>query len=444
VPARPLPPGFLLGCATSAYQVEGGITNDWSAWAEAGRLKDPHTRCGAAADHWRRYAEDFDLLRDLGADAYRFSVEWARVEPEPGRYDAAALAGYRDRVRALRARGVEPVVTLLHFTHPPWFHQTCPWHAGGGQAAARFSAFVARVLEALDGQARIFTVLNEPGVWLAAAYLAGVIPPGLRSVGLLAEAGAELIRAHAAAARQIRAAVPGAQIGVAHHVLRMAPARPWHPLDRAAARYGAHVFNHAVPRALTNGVWQLGLLPGIRRRVDLPEAAGSLDFIGVNYYSRAFVQPRVLPRPDLALFYEDRGGAGVTDLGWEVHPAGLTAALKELAAYRLPLYVTENGLDDRDDSRRAAYLHDHLAAVLDAVDAGVDVRGYFHWSLMDNFEWLEGFGPRFGLYTVDYATQARRPTRGAAHFQAIARARALPADRPPETRRPGAGRVKVG
>ena len=441
---RPLPPGFLLGCATSAYQVEGGITNDWSEWAEAGRLKDPAARCGLAADHWARYAEDFDRLKGLGADAYRFSVEWARVEPEPGRFDAAALAGYAARVRALRDRGVEPVVTLLHFTHPAWFHRTCPWHAGGGAAAGRFTAFVARVLEALDGQVRMFTVLNEPGVWLAAAYLAGVIPPGIRSVGRLAEAGAELIRAHARAAALIRAQVPGAQIGVAHHVLELAPARPRHPLDRAAAAYGARAFNHAVPRALTTGVWQLGLLPGLRHRVEIPEAVGSLDFLGVNYYSRAFVQPRLLPRPDLELFYEDRGGHGVTDLGWEIHPAGLTAALGAMAQYNLPMYVTENGLDDRDDTRRAAYLHDHLGAVLDAVDAGVDVRGYFHWSLMDNFEWLEGFGPRFGLYAVDYATQARRATRGAALFQQIAQTRGLPSARPEQTLRPGRGRVRVG
>ncbi|MCB9646185.1 MAG: glycoside hydrolase family 1 protein [Deltaproteobacteria bacterium] len=442
--SRPLPPDFLLGCATSAYQVEGGIENDWSEWAEAGRLKDPSTRCGAAADHWRRYPDDFQLLKALGADSYRFSIEWARVEPEPGRFDPAALAGYGARVRALRDLGVEPVVTLLHFTHPRWFHQTTPWHAGGGRAAGRFVAFVERVLEALDGQARMFTVLNEPGVWLAAAYLAGVIPPGEQSLGHLVEAGAELIRAHAGAARLIRQQIPGAQVGVAHHVLELAPARPWNPVDRAIAAYGARAFNHAVPTALTTGVWQLGLLPGIRRRVEIPEAAGSLDFLGVNYYTRAFVQPGLLPRPGMELFYEDRGGRGVTDLGWELHPHGLTTALEQMARYHLPMYVTENGLDDRDDSRRAAYLFDHLGAVLDAVDAGVDVRGYFHWSLMDNFEWLEGFGPRFGLYSVDYATQARTPTRAAALFQEIARGRALPAERPEERRRPGLGRVKVG
>lgn len=438
---RPLPDDFLLGCATSAYQVEGGINNDWTAWADAGRIK---TRCGPAVGHWDRWEQDFDLLVDLGANAYRFSIEWARVEPEPGVFDEAALAQYGRMAQGLRDRNIEPCVTLLHFTHPRWFHHTCPWHDLSADGPARFARFTDRVVRALKGQVRMFTVLNEPGVWLSAAYLGGVIPPGESSLTHLASAGAQLLRAHVAAARTIRGQVPKAKIGVAHNILRFSPDRAHYPADAAAARYVAHAFNHALPQAFTRGHWQLGLLPGLRRIHHIPELVGSIDFIGVNYYSRVFVRPHLRPKPGVELFYEDRSGQGVTDLGWEVYPEGMQEALREMAAYGLPLYVTENGIDDRSDTRRSAHLYDHLDRVLQAHAQGIDVRGYFHWSLLDNFEWLEGFEPRFGLYRVDPDTLERSPTRAAALFRAIAQSWALPELRPPQTRRPGAGRVPVG
>lgn len=435
-----VPDDFLLGCATSAYQVEGGIENDWSAWADSGQIKTP---CGSAVEHWLRWKEDFDLLGDLGAGAYRFSVEWARVEPEPGVFDEAALAQYGQMAKDLRSRGIEPCVSLLHFTHPPWFHRLCPWHDLNGDAPAQFARFVERVVRALDGAVEMFTVLNEPGVWLSAAYVGAAIPPGFASFTKLASAGAQLLRAHAAAARVIRAHVPTAKIGVAHNVLRFQPDRAGHPADQIAARYVAQAFNHALPRAFTTGKWQLGLLPGVRKSFDLPEVIGSLDFLGVNYYSRVFVRPRLRPQPAVDLVYEDREGFGVTDLGWEVYPQGMQDTLREMSKYGLPMYVTENGIDDRSDTRRSAYLYDHLAEVLRARRDGIDVRGYFHWSLLDNYEWLEGFEPQFGLYRVDRETLQRTPTRAADLFREICSSRRLPERRPAQTRRPGTGRTPI-
>ncbi len=438
---HPLPDDFLMGCATSAYQVEGGIDNDWTAWSEAGRLKTP---CGRAVQHWQRWQQDFDLLEGLGANAYRFSIEWARVEPEPGVFNEAALAQYGRMAKDLRARGIEPCVSLLHFTHPRWFHDLCPWHDLNADAPARFARFTERVLQALDGAAEMFTVLNEPGVWLSAAYLGAAIPPGIANIAQLARAGAQMLRAHAAATRVIRAAVPRAKIGVAHNVLRFAPDRARHPADRIAAHYVAHAFNHALPRAFTTGKWQLGLLPGVRKSFDLPELVGSLDFLGVNYYSRVFVRPRLRPQPGVDLVYEDRDHRGVTDLGWEVYPQGMQETLQEMAGYGLPMYITENGLDDRSDTRRSAHLYDHLTEVLEARRQGIDVRGYFHWSLMDNYEWLEGFEPRFGLYRVDRDSFERTPTRASELFRQICSNRCLPERRPAQTRRPGTGRTLIG
>lgn len=439
---RPFPEDFLFGCATSAYQIEGGITNDWSAWAEAGRLKDPTARNDRAVDHWSRYEEDFGLLAQLGCNAYRLSLEWARIEPEPGRYDDQALAQYGRMLDALVAQRITPMVTFFHFTHPPWFHGISPWHDPTAGAAGRFAAFVERCLPVVAPRARHYTILNEPGVWLTGAYLAGAIPPGEKGLGALAKAGAQLLSAHAQAAAKIRKARPDALLGIAHNVVRFAP-ETGSPVDWLAAAYVARQFNHAIPKAFESGVLRLGETPGLRYVEPVPGLVGSLDFLGLNYYSRVFVGAK-LARPFGRLTYQDRAGLGVTDLGWEIYPAGLTEVLVEMARYGRPIYVTENGLDDRDDSRRAAFLHDHLAAVLDARAQGVDVRGYFHWSLLDNFEWLEGHGPRFGLYRVEPETMTRRLTRGAEHYQRIIQAGALPPDRPAFAPKKGEAPVPVG
>ncbi|MEQ9503752.1 MAG: family 1 glycosylhydrolase [Deltaproteobacteria bacterium] len=431
---------FLFGCATSAYQIEGGIENDWEQWARDGRL-GPRAPCGRATDHWNRYEEDFDRLVELGAGAYRFSVEWARVEPEPGRYDEDAIQRYVEMVDALRTRGVEPFVTLLHFTHPTWFHERCPWHDLGGEAPERFGAFARRMAEAFGERVRFYTVLNEPNVWIEGAYVAGLIPPRTKSLQAAGAAMAGLLAGHAKAAAALRSVVPGVQIGVAHNHVRFEPSRGAHPFDRVARHYVEHFHNRVFLEGLTTGRLRFGHIPGLRMAHDVPEAVGTLDFVGVNYYARVFVEARL---SGFEVFYEDRAGRGVTDLGWEVHPEGLTLALTEAGRHGLPVYVTENGLDDRDDSRRSAYLYDHLQAVLAARRAGTDVRGYFFWSLVDNFEWLEGFVPSFGLYAVDRDTLERTPTNAAELFRTIAKSRRLPEARPAQQTRPGDGRTPVG
>ncbi len=442
---RPFPPHFLFGCATSAYQIEGDIENDWSAWERAGRLKDPGTRCGRATDHWNRWREDVDLLARLGAQAYRFSVEWARVEPRPGEFDEAAIARYVEITERLVAHRIEPFVTLLHFTHPPWFHTTCPWHQPDGEAPERFGRFAERVTAALGARVRYYTVINEPSVWLSGAYFKGVIPPGRARLGELAAAATGLIRGHARAHAAIKRANPDAQVGLAKHYMHFSPSRAAHPLDRITTSYVRHHFNHVFVKALIDGVVQLGLLPGVRYVSEVPEAAGTLDFLGVNFYSRVYVELLARFGKDaLSVFYEDRDGRGVTDLGWEIHPGGLTEALVDMARYRVPIFITENGIDDRTDSRRAAYIHDHLSAALDAIDRGVDLRGYLHWSLLDNFEWLEGYEPRFGLYRVDYGTLERTLTGGGDYYRRIIQERRLPGERPDGVTKRGTGRTHAG
>jgi beta-glucosidase len=416
------PDGFTFGVATSAYQVEGGIENDWSAWEREGRLHQPHARCGRAVGHWERYAEDYRLAREVGARAFRISLEWARLEPVRGQVDGRALEAYRERLLAMRAAGLRPVVTLHHFTHPAWFARETPWHRP--ESVEAFRAYARACAPLLEGLDAVVLSFNEPMVLLLGGYLQGVIPPGLADPALAMAALANLVRAHAAAREELGTRLGTLQLGISQNMLAFAPDRRWHPADRALARLAAPAYNHAFHEALHTGklrVWMPGLAS---TRVDIPEARDSVELIGMNYYTRAHL--RFVPRPPFLDFrYRDPHGRGLTDIGWEDYPEGLLQLLREVGRYGKPVWVTESGIDDRTGLRRPHYLHRHLAQVLAARAAGVDVQGYLHWSLLDNFEWLEGWGPRFGLYHVDFDTLERSPTAACAWFRRVAEGRTL-------------------
>lgn len=398
-PAPALPEGFLWGTATSAHQIEGdNIHSDWWAFERARRL----TSSGEAARFLSRWEEDLDHAAALGTNAFRFSLEWSRVEPRPGEEDAGAWSFYERLVAGCVARGLEPMVTLLHFTLPIWAAR-----AGGWQRAETVAAFrrhAARVAERLVGPARRFATVNEPNVQVMGGYLAGVFPPGrLLRLREASEATANLLRAHAAgyAALHEAAARRGVSVSVGpvQHIVDWRPSR-W-DVGGAGRRLGA-AFNHGFLRGI-----QTGEVEGWGRRVAVPEARGSADYLGINYYMglpadlRSGLTFAGLLRPPLRI--------AVSDLGWPIRPEGLTRALEEVwRAYRLPLYVTENGLADAADAQRGDFLVGHVQAIREAVRRGVDVRGYYHWSLLDNFEWHQGFGPRFGLVEVDYSSQSRR------------------------------------
>ncbi|MFZ5445095.1 MAG: glycoside hydrolase family 1 protein [Myxococcota bacterium] len=421
------PPDFTFGVATSAYQVEGGIENDWSDWERAGKCKEKDARCGPSVDHWARFFDDVPLITRLGATAYRLSIEWARLEPERGRFDDAAWDGYRARLEALVKAGIRPVVTLLHFTHPKWFHVETPWHEPSSLVA--WERFVRRAAELLQGLDVAVTTLNEPNVLLLGGYLAAAMPPGLADGRKAFAAMANLVRAHVLARQAIRErcgeAVP---IGIAQNMLLFAPSRRWHPLDQALTRLADGNYNHAFLEALSTGVLQLQM-PGFtagKARIDGAER--STEFTGLNYYTRAHL--KFVPRPPYVQFeFLDKHARTLTDIGWEWYPEGFGQILRQLKRYERPVWITENGLDDRTGTRRAQYLYEHWKELLQARADGVDVRAYLHWSLMDNFEWLEAWGPRFGLYRVDRETMARQWTPACSYFRGVATSRRLT---PPE------------
>ncbi len=395
---RTFPQSFAFGTATSATQVEGGdVATDWHDFARQPGKVAHGDRPDVACDHWNRFREDVALQARLGVTLHRFSVEWARVEPEPGRFDQAVLERYREEVRALADAGIASMVTLHHFSFPRWLA------AKGGALAkelpARFEAYTRAVARALGDSVELWVTLNEPNVLLAQGYVLGLWPPGLQAPHLVPRAVKNLKRAHRLAYAALHELVPNAKVGIAHALRPAVPATRGLG-DRLAAALLDRGFN--------------------RLFLDLPQ-----DWLGVNYYTRDLV--RFAPGRPKDLFMDRSVPPGVetNDLGWELFPEGLGLVLRSLAPRRLPIYITENGIADAEDSRRARFLDAHLAQVLDALADGVDVRGYLHWSLLDNFEWADGYAPRFGLYAVDYATQVRTLRKSGERYAHIIRTRTL-------------------
>ncbi len=415
----------MLGCASAAHQVEGGNHNDWTRFErEPGRIADGSVS-GIACDHWNRFGSDLADLAALGQNAHRFSLEWSRIEPEPGRFDAEAVDHYVQVARRCTELGMEPLVTLHHFTLPLWLADR-----GGVLAAdapAHFGRYAAICARALAGRVRWWTTVNEPAILATLGYRFGEWPPGHRSLTEAFAALRALVAMHAAAAAALRDEARRqdveARVSVAHHYRGMLPRRPGSPLDRAAATVPDWLLNRWFLHACRDG----RLRPPVGWGQRLAGAAGSLDWLGVNYYTDDLVSfdprapARLLTRqhPDPAL--------PLSTFGWTIDAQGLRRALVRLwRTYRLPIVVTENGVADRDDELRPRYIVDHLAAVAEAIGDGAEVRGYLHWTALDNFEWAQGYSQRFGLFSVDRDTLERRPKPSAAVFARICRAGASP------------------
>ncbi len=388
---RAFPEGFSWGTATAAHQIEGGnVNNDWWAFEHT-----PGSGCaepsGDACDSFHRWPDDADLVAGLGLDNYRFSVEWSRVEPAEGEISRATLDHYRRQCAGLRERGVDPVVTFHHFTTPTWLTSKGGWESG--VAVERFGRFCSVVAESLgDAMARACTV-NEPNIVATMGWHAGMFPPGKREVELSRRVAAHFVDAHRLAVESIRSAAPGVPVGL---TLSMTD----YQLAPGGERQLARIRHHA-------------------EDVFLDAVTGD-DFLGVQVYTRMLVGPEG--------WAGNEEGVPVLDMGYEFFPASLGNCLRRAWEYTggtVPLLVTENGIGTTDDSQRVDYVRQALSGLLDAIDEGVDVRGYTYWSLLDNFEWAFGYRPRFGLVSVDRTTFARTPKPSAAWLASVAAANAL-------------------
>lgn len=392
-----------LGVATSATQIEGGHADtNWHRWAARGRARDGSGPT-VAADHWNRVADDLDLLRELGVRHYRMGLEWARIEPEPGEFDTAAIAHYRDELAGLRAAGIAPLVTLHHFSEPGWLSERGGF--GTDAALAAFARYVERVVLDLGDLADEWITINEPNVYAYQGYYQGSWPPGERTLRGYLGVAARLARAHLDAYRAIHRLRPSARVSFAQHLRVFDPLHAANPFDRASASGTAWVFQGALTQAMARGRF---VAPLVQPRGVRP--GRYYDFLGVNYYSRTLISgPQNLTAR----------GAPVSDLGWEIYPDGLVRVLEWLhRRFPGPIYVTENGVADAADSFRARFLYDHLARI--AASERLPVQRYYHWTLTDNWEWAEGQTARFGLVELDPATQQRRMRASGRFFASIA------------------------
>lgn len=404
---KKFPENFLWGAATAAYQVEGGIENtDWAKAAREGKVPV----CGRAADHFNRYEEDFAIAKELGHNCHRISIEWARIEPEEGKFDEEAVEHYRRVLAVLRKHRLKPFITLLHFTLPEWFASKGGFlHKDGPEIFARYCGYIA---SELGNDCRHFSTINEPTVMTSNGFRRGTWPPfkkwpdfsvltknvpghcevsdqgvSIWNIWRYFKHLRQLTEAHNLAYEEMNRRAFGLEIGIVKHIIYF--------------HANANPFNQ-LPARIVNWYWTHSFLRRVYK---------NCDSIGVNYY--------------LHKKFGDRETYAKTDMGWDVYPEGLCAVLEMVKRYKKPIWVSEAGVADADDDMRADYIKDLVRCMRIAIDNGVDVRGYMYWSLIDNYEWDKGFDKRFGLVEIDYETLERKIRPSAYVYRDIIRENGL-------------------
>ncbi|MEE9617874.1 MAG: glycoside hydrolase family 1 protein [Anaerolineae bacterium] len=414
------PSDFKWGVATAAHQVEGNNTNnDWWDWEQQeGHIKDGH-KSGLACNWWENAEADFDRAAELGLNALRLSVEWSRIEPRAGEFDDSALERYGQMLRGLRERNIEPMVTLHHFTNPCWLAERGGWE--NPESISLFARFVRRVVESLGEHCDLWCTINEPNVYGYMGYLEGVFLPGESDFQAAMRVIRHLLAGHAAAYREIHALQSQARVGFAHNMRIFDPYTPRSLLDRRVARMVDKVYNQDILTTLTKGRWTLPLGLGLAWKL-----RHTLDWIGLNYYTRDLVTFDYTQSQTLFSRRLHADDAELLDGGYgEFYPRGMFRSLQRLARLGLPIYVTENGIPDDDDDQRPRYLLTHLHQMWHAIQLCYPVMGYYHWTLVDNFEWAEGWTLRFGLFALDPETQARMSRRSADLYADVIRANGI-------------------
>ncbi|DAC44742.1 MAG TPA: glycosyl hydrolase family protein [Candidatus Poseidoniales archaeon] len=393
------PSEFMWGVATASHQIEGGNTNNWSAFEPRSKSQQ---LSGEACDHWHRRTDDVGLIKDLGVSHYRFSIEWSRIVPAEGDWNQEAAQWYSDLVDELLAEGIQPMATLHHFTQPMW------WEEQGGfereENIHHWVDFSTRMFALLSDRVEWWCTINEPAVFTTMGYVLGEFPPGVRSFKRARSVAMNMMKAHAACYRALKAMEhgPKCEIGLVKNINLFDPYRRWNPLHWFQARLLDSMFNRCWIKGLKTGRFKP---PSALTSTTIPGLKGSSDFIGVNYYTHLLTTPFMPTKVEIDPLirpWEQR-----TDFRYPMYAEGLRRAFEMVKGLNIPIIVTENGVADDDDDMRPEHIRRHLQITAEAIADGFDIRGFYHWSLMDNFEWAEGYDQRFGLYHVDFETKQR-------------------------------------
>ena len=398
--------GFLLGVATAATQIEGGETdNNWLDWYKKGNISDGSSPA-RANDHYNRYEEDISLMKSLDIEVCRFGIEWARIEPEDGAFDDAAIEHYRKEIKLMIKSGIQPLLTLHHFSNPMWFERK-----GGFENEENipiFLRFVEKAVLSFGDLVSDYNTINEPNVYAMNGYFFGVWPPAKKSMAAAAKVMSVMTACHIKSyeiIHRVRSEMgfDDSNVSFANHVRAFVPKRKNNLWDRFCSSFSENFFQGAITKAMCTGVCSFPL-----KKIGSYQKGVYCDYIAVNYYTRSSVK---------GLSDSVKDNAPVNDLGWEIYPDGIVECAKKLyAVVKKPIYVTENGTCDASDSFRSRYVYEHLKAIS---ESELPFERYYQWCFCDNFEWVEGESARFGIVYVDYETQKRTVKKSGEFYKKI-------------------------
>lgn len=424
----PFPEKFQWCVATAGHQIEGyNQDSDWWEFeTHPGNIKNGE-RSGRATDHWNRMEQDVALMKSIHLKQYRFSVEWAKIEPKEGQINRDALKRYARLIRLLKGSGIEPMLTLHHFTFPQWVRAKGGWEWSGTPEA--FTRFTRLVYAEMGADVRDWVTVNEPLPHVLGGYLIGAVPPGKKGelkttipvfIGMLRSHASAYHALHDMAAKSRRTI----RVGMAHHLRTFDPAFLLNPLDHLVASTSDSAWNWMIPDALETGVFKMHVFFLANHEEEIPGLKGTQDYFGLNYYTGDLVALDLFG----GLKTSNRTWTQKNDMGWDIYPEGMYRVL-EATHKRYPsqtIMITENGIADAKDRKRTQFLRDHLMEVARAIQNKIPIEGYCYWSLLDNFEWDQGYSPRFGLFQTDYTNFARIHRPSVDYFSEMARTNRFP------------------
>lgn len=409
------PTGFLWGTSTSAYQVEGNnLNSNWSEWEKVpGHIFENQT-CGNACDWWSgKWKEDLERMKLTHQNAHRLSIEWSRIQPEIDRWDENALEFYRKLLMGIRERNITPIITLHHFTEPIWISEMGSWE--NEKIVKLFNDYVEKVVEALKEYCTYWIPINEPNVLVHQAFIEGNFPPGKSSLSSAFSAMSNLVKAHSLSYSSIKRILPTSRVGTAINYRAFWPKNSANPFDVWMCNFLNKQYNDSFMIAINSGKLSFAL-----KNEKISNATNSFDFVGINYYSGDEIKFSPLKLKD---FFHERSYPPMCEIsenGFIANvPNGFETAIRWAEKFRKPIIITENGIEDSKDHLRPQYLIEHVHKLWRAVNLSVPVRGYFHWTLVDNFEWERGWSQRFGLWRLNLQDQTRIKTKSVELYSQI-------------------------